>query len=179
MELAARVSDSSLLSRSGCSPVLAGIAVCAEDGDGSVGEELRSGVLFDVGDGFMKLGLAFKSGVIGSMATDGVGTNGWAACDCMAMGVVGIGLNGNAGCAGPGLGLIVARTAGSFFAPSAIHLKNGWLSGPGNGCGGCAQRLPKSGYPAGLYEGCGAIGVSFALPTCSSAFEVFVLSGPL
>ena len=67
-----------------------------------------------------------------------------------AVGAEGIGFDGNTAWAGSGRGLIVATTAGSFFAPSAIHLKNGWSTGPGNGCGGCDHMLPKSGYPGGL-----------------------------
>ena len=71
----AGASGSSLVSRSGCLPELAGVAVCAEDGDGSVGDELSSGVVCD-GDGGMKCRIGFTSGVIGSMATEGGGMKG-------------------------------------------------------------------------------------------------------
>jgi hypothetical protein len=53
--------------------VLAGVAVCAEDGDGSVGDELKSGVFCD-GESGMKLRTGLTSGVIGSIESEGGGT---------------------------------------------------------------------------------------------------------
>ena len=58
-----------------CLPVLAGVAVCADDGEGSVGEELRSGVVCD-GEGRVNVAFGLNSGVMGSIATDGAGTKG-------------------------------------------------------------------------------------------------------
>lgn len=104
--------------------MLAGVEVRAEDGEGSVGDELRSGVLCD-GDARVNTGLGLVSGVIGSMATDGAGTKAQSVRDLVANIML-----VESGCcsvifAAVGLELIVAIIAGSFFAPSATHLKNG------------------------------------------------------
>lgn len=51
-------------------------------------------------------------------------------------------------------------------------MKNGWSSGPGSGLGASIHRLPRFGYPAGIYVGVRILGDSILTFLGSAVLDV-------